>query len=92
MNIDYLHQPIVDQKVPSRNDIETINQFIDQKRSLNQKVLIHCIGGLGRSGVVAACYLKHLGYSSDDAIKIVRQARSQRAIENRLQEKFIFNY
>lgn len=89
---DFLHQPIVDQKVPNKQDMATINQFIDRKLSLNKKVLIHCIGGLGRSGLVAACYLKHLGHSSDDAIRIVRKARSMRAIETKTQEKFVYNY
>jgi protein-tyrosine phosphatase/nicotinamidase-related amidase len=92
MSIDYLHQPIVDQKVPNKQDVAAINNFIDAKLSLNKKVLIHCIGGLGRSGLVAACYLKHVGYNSDDAIKIVRNTRSIRAIETKIQEKFIYNY
>ncbi len=92
VGLEFLHQPIVDQKVPNAKDINTINQFIDEKRISGKKVLIHCIGGLGRSGLVAACYLKHCGYNSDEAIKIVRQARTLRAIENSMQENFVVNY
>lgn len=90
--IDYLHQPIVDQKVPNKKDIASINQFIDDKLRSDKKVLIHCVGGLGRSGLVAACYLKHIGYNSDNAIQIVRKARTLRAIETAEQEKFVHDY
>jgi protein-tyrosine phosphatase len=90
--IEYLHLPIVDQKVPNKKDIAFINHFIDNILTSNKKVLIHCVGGLGRSGLVAACYLKHIGYSSEKAIKTVREARTLRAIETIEQEKFVYNY
>lgn len=55
-------------------------------------VLIHCIGGWGRSGTVAASLLTHQGYAAAAAIKLVRQARSPRCVESRAQETFVHTY
>jgi protein-tyrosine phosphatase len=38
-------------------------------------VVVHCRGGLGRSGLVAASVLVALGHPSGEAIRIVRVAR-----------------
>ncbi len=90
--IESLHVPIIDQKIPVKAEIETINTFIRAQQTQHKKVLIHCLGGLGRSGLVAACYLKSLGYASEDAVKTIREARTTRAIESAEQEKFVYNY
>jgi ADP-ribosyl-[dinitrogen reductase] hydrolase len=54
-------------------------------------VVIHCRGGLGRSGLVAACCLVGLGEAAEDAIGVVRAARPG-AVETRGQEAFIADY
>ena len=38
-------------------------------------VLVHCVGGTGRTGTVLACALRGLGRPADDAIEIVRSRR-----------------
>jgi ADP-ribosylglycohydrolase len=52
------------------------------------KVLIHCKGGLGRSGTIAARLLVELGAKPSEAIRRVREARPG-AIENALQESHV---
>jgi ADP-ribosyl-[dinitrogen reductase] hydrolase len=52
------------------------------------RVLVHCRGGLGRAGTVAARLLVELHVPSADAIARVRQARP-RAIETRAQEDYV---
>jgi hypothetical protein len=39
-------------------------------------VLVHCVGGTGRTGTVLACALRLLGRSADDAIASVQAHRS----------------
>jgi len=39
-------------------------------------VMLHCAAGLGRTGTAAACLLKALGMSADDALQSVREAGS----------------
>ncbi|MEI7608503.1 MAG: inositol monophosphatase family protein, partial [Rhodospirillaceae bacterium] len=52
------------------------------------RVLVHCRGGLGRSGLVAARLLIEMGTEPDNAIVAVRRARPG-AIETSLQEKYV---
>lgn len=55
------------------------------------RVLVHCRGGLGRAGTVAACLLVELGEAPDDAVRRVRAARPH-AIETAAQERYIRDY
>lgn len=48
------------------------------------RVLVHCKGGLGRAGMVAARLLAELGMAPDEAVAAVRRARPG-AIETRAQ-------
>jgi protein-tyrosine phosphatase len=52
------------------------------------KVCVHCMGGLGRSGIVAARLLVESGISSEQAILMVRAARPG-AIETAGQEAYV---
>ena len=85
--------PILDQHVPSMHALNDILDSMDQTIHRGGKVLLHCVGGLGRSGVVAACYLvKFCRMDAQSAIAQIRQYRSERAIENSMQEKFISDF
>lgn len=83
------HLPIVDQSVPSKAEMLELVGWLDRTLRGGANVLVHCVGGLGRSGMVAACLLKSRGCETARAIAEVRRARSVRAIETREQEDFI---
>lgn len=53
-------------------------------------VLLHCAAGLGRTGSTAACVLKALGLSADEALQRVREAGSnpQNALQSGLVDSF----
>lgn len=53
-----------------------------------QRVVIHCRGGLGRTGTVAARLLVEFGMAPDQAIAVVRKVRPG-AIENKIQEAYV---
>jgi hypothetical protein len=38
-------------------------------------VVVHCVGGTGRSGTVLGCALRYLGYSASDAVELIRAHR-----------------
>jgi protein-tyrosine phosphatase len=59
---------------------------IAKKASKTGKVLVHCQGGSGRTGTMAAAYWIHKGLSAQEAIKKVREANPT-AVENPKQEK-----
>lgn len=91
--LNVLELNIIDQGVPSQEDMQKITSFIHSKTQTGKKVLIHCVGGLGRSGMVAACYLsEYKKIDPKNAIEFVREIRSKRAIESRIQEDFVKNY
>ncbi len=53
-------------------------------------VMIHCAAGIGRTGCAAACVLKRLGLSADEAVQRVRDAGSnpETAVQSGLVEQF----
>lgn len=52
-------------------------------------VAIACMGGVGRTGTVAACALVAAGWDPADAISEVRRVRHPEAVETREQEAFV---
>ncbi len=84
---------ILDQSVSTPPEMMNAITWMKQKTDAGEKVLVHCVGGLGRSGMLAACF--HKKYSklqADEAIELIRKCRSQRAIETVIQEKFVFSF
>lgn len=55
------------------------------------RVVVHCRGGLGRSGIVAALLLIEAGMNSRSAVDMVREARPG-AIETVQQEAYVRGY
>jgi len=91
-HMEWWHLPIPDVSPPG-SDFETGwkvgGEAIRDRLRMGFDVLIHCKGGLGRAGTVAARLLVELGENPDDAIRKVRDARSKGAIETEEQERHI---
>jgi hypothetical protein len=89
--IDYYHLPIVDAGIPDAEfDTKWHSQISDELRQRlfqGQKLLVHCRGGLGRTGMVAARLLIDMGYDADNAVNLVRYIRHG-AIETKAQESW----
>jgi protein-tyrosine phosphatase/nicotinamidase-related amidase len=87
-----VHQlPIMDQLVSSEEEMIDMVNYLDNAVKKDEKILLHCVGGLGRSGLVAASYLKYKGLDSDEAITAVRKVRGPRTVESKIQEEFVKN-
>lgn len=89
--IAWHHWPIVDVAPPDAR-FERAWQasgaaLVAQIRA-GERVLVHCRGGLGRAGTVAACLLVALDVPPAEAIRRVRSAR-RGAIETRQQEDYV---
>ena len=82
------HLPIPDFGTPSLDDLHEVIEWIKRQTEDGKAVLVHCYGGIGRSGMVAAAYLISNGFGADDAIKHVR-ARVSGAIETHEQENLL---
>lgn len=87
------HVSIVDQGTPTEDELQEIISWINYRIGNNDKVLVHCVGGLGRTGTIVAAYLKkYHKLSSEGSIEIVRKSRSPRAIETKVQEEMVKNF
>lgn len=76
--MDWRHLPIADFSVPGEAfeaEWRLQGREIRQLLRSGADVLVHCKGGLGRAGMMAARLLVELGMPPDDAIRAVRSAR-----------------
>jgi protein-tyrosine phosphatase len=92
-NIRWFHLPIVDVSVPDENFEQDWTIAGAELRSMLRRrldVLVHCRGGLGRAGTIAARLLIELGAEPKEAIANVRAVRPG-AIETDDQEEFVRN-
>ena len=72
--VEYIQFPINDFSVPPKkkfNELKKLISFIKENLMLSKHVLIHCNGGKGRSGMIAALVLKAM--KEKDPIKKVRE-------------------
>ena len=92
--MDWLHLPIRDQEVPT-NAFEdtwpTACADILARLEAGENVVLHCRGGLGRAGLVAAIILLETGLQPDEAMRAIRGIRP-RAIETIPQEEYVLAY
>jgi len=77
--IEWRHLPIADYSVPTE---AFERQWAKQGREIREllrsgdDVLVHCKGGLGRAGMIAARLLVELGMEPEEAIRSVRRVRN----------------
>lgn len=69
--------PISDEGVPdSMPEFAELVERVVQTVSSGSSVVIHCRGGRGRTGMLAACCLVQLGHDPELAIQTVQQIRT----------------
>jgi atypical dual specificity phosphatase len=78
----YQHVPMIDHAVPSFNQVSSGVDFIESYYG-SAPVLVHCLGGIGRSGVVVASFLaKKNGWTAQQAISELHKI-SEEYVETR---------
>lgn len=93
-NLNWFHLPIMDLKAPDHKFIDkwqTTKTLLKNDLIDGKNIVIHCMGGKGRSGIIAAILLIEFGNNNKDVIEIVRKKRKG-AIETKEQEDFILSY
>lgn len=67
-----LSAPVEDFHLPEPNKLKQILDFLKNSDKMKEKVVVHCSGGLGRTGVVLAAWLAHgRGLSEKEALEAV---------------------
>ena len=91
-DVKYLHVLSNDMGVPEFVDLVSAVDFIHRRITHNEPVLVHCLAGMGRTGVILACYLvKYQKMSASEATERVREERPG-SIQSYPQEEIIFQF
>jgi protein-tyrosine phosphatase len=84
--------PLPDGTAPRHADrMDEMVRFLTASRA-GGDVAVACMGGVGRTGTVAACALVSAGWTARDAISRVREVRHPTAVETDEQESFVEAY
>ena len=89
--MEWFHLPVRDVSVPSawfESEWQNSGEFIRSLLRNRFDVVVHCRGGLGRAGSIAARLLVELGETPERAINAVRSVRPG-AIETEEQEMWV---
>lgn len=89
--IEVIHLPIVDGAAPSDDQAPAVIDLMNRIRaglSAGETVVIHCRGGQGRTGMLAAALLTTYGHDAEAAIATVRRAQPK-AVESATQQRYV---
>jgi protein-tyrosine phosphatase len=90
--VDVQRHPMADGAPPaSVAAMDRILDQIDEARARGD-VVVACMGGVGRTGTVAACALVRAGRAAEEAIEAIRVLRHPTAVETEAQEHFVRRY
>lgn len=90
-NMRWFHLPIIDVSIPDakfEQEWQVSGNALRELLISGKNIVVHCRGGIGRAGTIAARLLIELGIKPETAIRQVRAARPG-AIETRQQENYV---
>ncbi|MES2205438.1 MAG: protein-tyrosine phosphatase family protein [Pseudomonadota bacterium] len=88
--IDFLSHPIPDFGLPdSVSSFSEVTRLLYQTISNGIHTVIHCRGGIGRSGLVAAGVLLHAGYTPQQAFEHISTLRQVKVPETEEQYSWL---
>lgn len=96
--VDYDNYPIVDFGTPPAAQMRAILKTINQHINMGKVVYVHCLAGIGRTGMVVGCYLVEQGLSGQGALTRIQDLRQNtpswwhRSPENDEQVNFILDW
>ena len=72
---EYQRRPIRDMSTPTVDEMTEILDAIDAAVEAGKLVYLHCMAGLGRTGVVVGCYLVRHGRSGEETLEEISRLR-----------------
>lgn len=85
--IEVLHLPIKDVSEPTLEEARAlVRQLLERAAS---PILIHCVGGLGRSGLIAGCLLRAMGLGYAETLEKLVAARGPECPQSSDQRDFV---
>ena len=82
---------IPDRGVPTTEEMTAILDYVDSSLADGRTVYVHCLGGIGRTGMTVACHLIRGGATPTDALASIAQWRGDdiRSPETDDQRRFV---
>lgn len=87
--IDAMHLPIPDFAAPTLDQQDAFVAEMGRRAGAEQRVGVHCLAGLGRTGTMLATWFVAKGYEPGEAIDTIRTLRPG-SIESVEQEEAVF--
>ena len=92
MAIEFTNYPIEDRGLPQKSDFQQLVMKLEQEIQQGHNVAIHCRGGIGRAGLLSSCILIESGFTAEEAIDLVSNARKCTIPDTDKQTEFIMMY
>lgn len=86
-----VHVPVIDMEPPTQDDLDKCLTVIQRAHERQMGVAVHCGAGLGRTGVVLACWFVTKDLSAKNAVARVRRLRPG-SIETAEQEEAVSEF
>ena len=77
VDLEDYNEPVTDFTAPTRAQIDKIVAYIDSHLKRDVPVGVSCNAGIGRSGVILACYLVRTGLTARNALELIRKKRGR---------------
>ena len=75
IEVAYHRFSIQDHGIPTATLMQNVLRTIREEIAAGRPVYFHCWGGIGRTGMVAGCWLIEDGFSCDDALSRIEELR-----------------
>ena len=76
LSVEHRRMAVRDVSIPDESLMIAILDVIDEAIAENTGAYVHCFGGIGRTGTVVGCYLVRHGLSGVEALRRIRDWRT----------------
>lgn len=90
-NIDFIHFPIKDFNLPEQKAYFSLLDSINDRLQKNQKIVIHCRAGIGRTGTVTAGVLLKNKIHTEDVFEYLSEVRTCEVPDTEEQRDWVLN-
>lgn len=88
VGLEWLHLPVVDFGIPD-DDASDAVEWIRARLDAGSHVVVHCMGGIGRSSMLAAAVLTEEGLRPGEAFAAIEDARGRSVPDTDAQRRWV---